>query len=83
MRRDVTMLNISEEGCSFYDRHSILRPEQAISLRVETLGPFDAYVRWVNNSLVGVEFVKPIYGPVFEYIRDTLDNSNWRPPAES
>ena len=80
LRRDVTMLDLSEMGCRFYDRRTVLRPETAITIRIETLGPFDAHVRWVSDDVIGAEFASPIYGPVFEHMRDTLDNASWKPP---
>lgn len=80
IKHDVTMLDLSETGCRFHERRTILRAGAAISIRVETLGPFDATVKWVDGDTVGVQFANPIYGPVFEHIRDRLDNANWRPP---
>nr|WP_137677090.1 PilZ domain-containing protein [Parerythrobacter lutipelagi] len=80
IKRDVTMLDVSETGCRFYDRRCVLRPDMSITIRIETLGPFDAQVRWVRDDLVGVQFANPVYGPVFEFIRDSLDNINWKPP---
>ena len=81
MRREVTMMDISETGGRFHDRRTVLRVGSSISLRVDVLGPFDATVRWIDGDTIGVEFTQPIYGPVFEHIRDKLDNSTWRPPA--
>lgn len=75
------MLDLSETGCRFYDRRTVLKIGSALTIRIETLGPFDATVRWIEQDVVGVQFARPLYGPVFEHIRDTLDNSSWRPPA--
>lgn len=81
LKRQVTMIDLSETGCRFYDRRSVLRVDSALALRIQTLGPFDATVRWMTADMIGVEFANPIYGPIFEHIRDTLDNSDWRPPV--
>ena len=81
LRREVTMLDVSETGARFYDRRSILRPEMAITVRIDTLGPFDAHVRWVRDDVVGIQFANPVYGPVFDYIRDTLSQQGFKPPT--
>jgi len=82
IKRDVTMLDLSDSGCRFHDRRTILRVDSALTLRIEALGPFDATVRWIDGDLIGVRFEALLYGPIFEHIRDTLDNSDWRPPSE-
>ncbi len=81
LKREVTMMDLSDSGCRFYDRRTVLKKDAAITIRIDTLGPFDATVRWIDGDLIGVQFAKPLYGPVFEHIRDTLDNSDWRPPS--
>lgn len=81
LRREVTMLDVSETGARFYDRRSILRPDMAITVRIDNLGPFDAHVRWVRDDVVGVQFANPVYGPVFDYIRDTLSKQSFHPPV--
>ncbi|MXO55760.1 PilZ domain-containing protein [Pontixanthobacter gangjinensis] len=81
LKRQVTMTDLSETGCRFYDRRSVLQIGSTLTLRIQTLGPFDAIVKWMSEDRVGVQFANPIYGPVFEHIKNTLDNSDWRPPA--
>jgi len=69
VRRDVPIKDLSETGCRFYDRFSGLLPGTDITLRIETLGPFAATVRWQEDSYVGVEFANRLYGPTFDHIR--------------
>lgn len=70
--RDVPVIEISETGCRFYDRFGRLMPDSELSIKIETIGPILATVRWSKDYIVGVEFQRPIYGPVLEYIRDKL-----------
>ncbi|MXO90081.1 PilZ domain-containing protein [Pontixanthobacter aquaemixtae] len=70
--KDVPILEMSETGCRFYDRFGRLRPDTEISLRIGSIGPVIATVRWCNDHIVGVEFENPLYGPVFEHIRSQL-----------
>lgn len=69
IRRDVPIKDLSETGCRFYDKFSALLPGAEISLRIETLGPFPATVRWQEGGYVGAEFQHRLYGPTFDHIR--------------
>lgn len=70
--RHVPIFEISENGCRFYDRFGRLTAGAQISIKIETIGPIIATVRWCKDHIAGVEFNRPIYGPVFEFIRDKL-----------
>ncbi len=74
--KDVDILDISETGCRFYDRFGRMVPGTEISLRIGSIGPVIATVRWSRQQFVGVEFENPLYGPVFEHMRATLDARN-------
>lgn len=74
--RDVPIFEISETGCRFYDRFGRLAADIDISIKIETIGPIVATVRWSRDQIVGVEFERPIYGPVFEFIRDKLSRKD-------
>ncbi|WP_324260796.1 PilZ domain-containing protein [Altererythrobacter sp. H2] len=71
--KDVDILDLSETGCRFFDRFGRMIAGTEISLRIGAIGPVIATVRWCRQQVVGVEFEKPLYGPVFEHIRDELD----------
>jgi hypothetical protein len=71
--KDVDILDISESGCRFYDRFGRMIPGTQISLRIGSIGPVVATVRWCEAQVVGVQFENPLYGPVFDHIRATLD----------
>lgn len=71
--KDIDVLDISESGCRFYDRFGRLPAGSEISMRIGSIGPVVATVRWCKDHIVGVQFENPLYGPVFEHIRATLD----------
>jgi len=77
-RRPISLLDISEDGCRFFEKHSRLSVGQPVSITIQQIGPFDAIVVWKDDALVGVRFAKPMYGPVFDHIRNQLDNPEWR-----
>lgn len=68
-KRDVPVKDLSETGCRFYDKFSSLLPDAEIALKIETLGPYPATVRWQEGGYVGVEFHSRLYGPMFDHIR--------------
>lgn len=68
-KRDVPIKDLSESGARFYDKFSSLMPGAEISLKIETLGPFPATVRWQEGGYVGVAFHSKLYGPTFDHIR--------------
>ena len=70
--RDVEILDLTEEGCRFFDRFGRLPEGTEISLRIGPIGPLLATVRWRSEGKVGVQFEQPLYGPVFEHIRDQI-----------
>lgn len=74
-RHDVFFVELSDKGCRFYDRYSPLEVGDDINLRIEDLGPFGATVRWRSAKYIGVQFETPLYGPVFDHIRDKLDRA--------
>ena len=65
---DVPLQDLSETGCRFFDRHGSLPKDTQIRLTIGGMGPFEATVRWCKDQYVGVEFAKPIYGPVLDHI---------------
>lgn len=65
---DVPLQDLSETGCRFFDRNGSLEKDTQIRLTIGGMGPFDATVRWNRQQYVGVEFDRPIYGPILEHI---------------
>ena len=80
---NVAITDLSEGGCCAIDRGNSLREGASVSIRVGRLDPIDATVRWAKAGEIGLEFQRPIYGPVFEHIRDILANSDEKPDRRS
>ncbi len=70
--RDVPIIELSAHGCRFFDRFGKLAIDTRLSIKIETIGPIPAQVKWREGQTVGVEFEQALYGPVFEHIRDKL-----------
>lgn len=73
VRRDIVFKDLSETGCRFYDKFSGLREGETISLKIDTLGPFPATVKWNRSGYIGVQFENRLYGPTFDHIRLRLN----------
>jgi len=65
---DVPLLDLSETGARFYDKYGSLESDTVLNLRIDEMGPFQATVRWRKGDYVGVQFERPLYGPVMDYI---------------
>lgn len=75
----VAVIDLSEGGCCVIERASTLSEGSLVSIRVGRLDPIEARVRWVKDEEIGLEFQRPLYGPVFENIRAILAGANEKP----
>ena len=71
--RDIWIKNISETGCQFFDKFSILEVDTSILFRIGNVGPIAAQVRWRDRFIVGIRFDQPLYPSVLEHIVATMD----------
>lgn len=71
--RDIWIKDISETGCRFFDKFSVLPVDSSITFRVGTIGPIAAKVRWRDKSVLGIEFDTPLHPSVLEHIVRTMD----------
>lgn len=76
---NVAITDLSEGGCCAIDRGASLPEGTAVTIRVGRLDPIDATVRWARAGEIGLEFQRPIYGPVFDHIRAILKGSDEMP----
>ncbi len=75
----VAITDLSEGGCCAIERGSSLTEGSTVSIRVGRLDPIEATVRWAKGGEIGLEFQRPLYGPVFEHIRAILAGSDHKP----
>lgn len=75
-RYPVRVDNLSEQGCQFFlPLKSGLFPGESVTLRIESLGPFEATVRWYREGWAGIEFDLPVYAPVLEHLHVRYDKN--------
>ncbi|MBU2341904.1 MAG: PilZ domain-containing protein [Alphaproteobacteria bacterium] len=73
---NVAITDLSEGGCCAIDRGACLEEGTSVTIRVGRLDPIEATVRWAGAGEIGLEFQRPIYGPVFDHIRAILSGSD-------
>jgi hypothetical protein len=78
-KTDVSIVDLSDTGCRIFAPKVRLYNDQVITLKIRSLGPFDATVVWIDNDLFGICFAQALYGPIFDHIRTQLDSPEWRP----
>ena len=71
--RDVWIKDVSEYGCRFFDRFSVLSVGTPISVRIGNIGPIAADVRWREGSIVGARFEDPLHPSVLAHIVAAMD----------
>ena len=71
--RDIWIKDISEYGCRFYDKFSILEIGSEILVGLGNIGPIPAEVKWREQSTVGAQFERPLHPSVLEHIIREMD----------
>ena len=66
---DVQLLDLSKSGCRFFDKFGSLKPSTELTIRIGTMGPIVAKVRWRASSYVGVSFEPALHDAILDHIR--------------
>jgi hypothetical protein len=66
---DTAVLDLSAEGCCITSSKLGLRPSQRISIKLESLEYVHGFIKWALDSSAGIEFDRPLYGPVAEHLQ--------------
>ena len=74
--RDVWIKDISEYGCRFFDRFSVLEVDSTILVKVGNIGPIPTEVKWREGSTVGGQFEKPLHASVLGHIVREMDRGD-------
>lgn len=72
LAKDVIVTDLSRSGCKFFDRFCNLDPGTIISIRIGSVGPLEATVRWSKNTVVGVQFEQALHESVFDHMLTTI-----------
>lgn len=76
--KDVIVNDLSIHGCRMFDRFSKLEQSDSVYIRIGSIGPIDAHVRWRRNNDIGIEFSRPLHPSVLDHMRTTM--AGWSSP---
>lgn len=65
---NVAIKDLSEYGCQFSDLVGRVQKDDAITIRIGSIGPLVAQVKWIDKRNVGIEFEQPLYPSVLDHI---------------
>lgn len=60
--------DISAEGCCIRPRTVRFRVGSRVMIRPPDMEVLTGVVRWISGGVAGVEFDRPIYGPVLDHL---------------
>lgn len=73
MAKDVSVTDLSVHGCRMFDRFCNLDLGKRLTIRIGSIGPIDAEVKWRNSATLGLRFLTPLHPSVLEHMRYTLE----------
>lgn len=62
------MIDISESGCKIDLFNSSASPGQVVTIKLENMESWAGYVRWVDGSIVGVQFERRLHSAVVDHL---------------
>ena len=65
----VLLSDLTPEGCCIATKGMPLKVGQHVTLRPDALEAIGGTIRWVLFNLAGIEFDRPLYGPVVEHLQ--------------
>ncbi|MDG5751400.1 PilZ domain-containing protein [Qipengyuania sp. XHP0211] len=69
--REATIFDLSAHGCRVEDR-SLARPGSRVTIKIGSIGPLGAVIRWRTDDMVGLKFESPLYPSILEHIRNEV-----------
>ena len=66
---DVVVTDLTAEGCCIAKPDIRLMSDQRVSIKLESLEYMLGHVKWAFESTAGIEFDRPLYGPVAEHLQ--------------
>ena len=66
---DVVIVDLTAEGCRIFTRALGLSVGLQVRIRPANFEVIPGVVRWVAGGYAGIEFERPLYGPVAEHLQ--------------
>ncbi len=68
---DVAVMDLTVDGCCIALPGVELRLKQQVSIKLESLDFIKGRISWSSEPGAGIEFERPLYGPVVEHLLRT------------
>lgn len=68
MRDTGEISDITAEGCCLTTRSLFFRPGTRLIVKPQGMEGMSGVVRWVRGDQAGIEFDRPLYGPIVDFI---------------
>jgi len=65
---EVTIVDLTAEGCRIFTKALPLSEGLKLRIRPQNFESLPGLVRWVSGGFAGIEFDKPLYGPVADHL---------------
>jgi hypothetical protein len=69
---EVTIVDLTAEGCRIFTKALPLSEGLKLRIRPRNFESLPGVVRWVRGGFAGIEFDKPLYGPVAEHLQSAF-----------
>lgn len=66
---EVVVTDLTAEGCCIAKPNLPLRDRQRVSVKLESIDYQLGTVKWAHMATAGIEFDRPLYGPVAEHLQ--------------
>lgn len=66
---EVTIVDLTAEGCRIFTKALPVSEGLKLRIRPANFESLPGVVRWVRGGFAGIEFDKPLYGPVADHLQ--------------
>jgi hypothetical protein len=70
---EVVITDLTASGCCIFAKGVLPRAGVAVRIRPENFEAIAGVVRWARDGQAGIEFDRPLYGPVAEHLQRVFE----------
>ncbi len=71
---DVVIVDLTAEGCRIFTKALALSPGLKVRIHPANFDVLPGVVRWISGGFAGIQFDKPLYGPVAEHLQKAFSS---------
>jgi len=73
---DVTIVDLTAEGCRIFTKALSLSEGLKLRIRPQNFESLPGVVRWARGGFAGIQFDRPLYGPVAEHLQRAFNSGS-------